>query len=340
VPGEATSRLRRKGLRKPVANVTSAACRPAQRLQSVAAPPEARTFLHRLPAMLAYRHAFHAGNHADVLKHLVLIHVLKYMTGKDKPLRVIDTHAGAGGYLLGSPEASKKGEYLNGVKKVWDAPGAKMPPAVIDYLKQVRAANPPVPGAADPISQLHHYPGSPQIAQRLLRAEDELRLHELHPTDHRLLAQTVEGNPQVTLYKADGFDSLRSQLPSPSRRALVLMDPSYELVSDYAKVVGALREGLERMATTVFVVWYPQVSRREAAELPRRLKALSPKGWLHVRLTVQQPDQQGFGLVGSGCFIINPPFTLAPALREALPWLVSHMKQFEGAAHILEEKKL
>jgi 23S rRNA (adenine2030-N6)-methyltransferase len=288
--------------------------------------------------MLAYRHAFHAGNHADVLKHLVLIQVLKYMTSKDKPLRVIDTHAGAGAYLLASPEASKNGEYLNGVSKVWDAPGAKMPPAVIDYLKQVRAANPPVPGAANPISQLHHYPGSPQIVRRLIRPEDELRLYELHPTDHRLLAQTVEGDRQVTLYKADGFDSLRSQLPSPSRRALVLMDPSYELMTDYAKVVGTLRDGLERMATTVFVVWYPQVSRREAAELPRRLKALSPKGWLHVRLTLQPPDKQGFGLVGSGCFIINPPFTLAPALRQALPWLVANMAQYEGASQVCEEK--
>jgi 23S rRNA (adenine2030-N6)-methyltransferase len=288
--------------------------------------------------MLAYRHAFHAGNHADVLKHLVLIQVLKYMTSKDKPLRVIDTHAGAGGYLLASPEATKKGEYLQGVKRVWDAPSAKLPPAVIDYLKHVRACNPVTPGEENPTHHLAHYPGSPQIERRLLRAHDELRLYELHPTDHRLLAQQVEDDKQVILYKSDGFESLRSQLPPPSRRALVLMDPSYEIVSDYAKVVGALREGLERMATTVFIVWYPQVSRREAAELPRRLKALSPKGWLNVRLTVQQPDTQGFGLVGSGCFIINPPFTLAPALRAAMPWLTSTLAQYEGASHAVEER--
>lgn len=286
--------------------------------------------------MLAYRHAFHAGNHADVLKHLVLIQVLKYMTTKDKALRVIDTHAGAGLYQLASPEAVKKGEYLQGIDRVWRAPGAGLPPAVQDYLKAVKAANPPVPGAADPRSQLHLYPGSPEIVQRLLRPEDELKLYELHPTDHRLLAQQVEGRRQVMLHKADGFAALRSQLPSPSRRALVLMDPSYELVADYGKLITAIREGLERMATTVFVIWYPQVSRREAVDLPRRLKAAAPKGWLHARLSVQPPDAQGYGLVGSGVFVINPPYTLAAQLKEALPWLEKTLAQYDGAGHLLE----
>lgn len=278
--------------------------------------------------MLAYRHAFHAGNHADVLKHVVLTQVLAHMGHKDKPYRLIDTHAGAGGYSLGSAEAKKKGEFEQGIARLWSRGDA--PAAVADYIACVRAFN---PGGG-----LGRYPGSPEFARQLLRPTDELRLFELHPTDVRILAQHHGMRPRTEVHHEDGFAGLKGQLPPPSRRAVVLMDPSYEIKSDYAKVVGAVREALQRFAEGVIVIWYPQVNRLESAELPRRLKALAPKGWLHARLTVQPLDSQGFGLAGSGMFVINPPWTLHAALKDALPWLRDALAQYDGASHLLEHK--
>ncbi|MGA0611380.1 23S rRNA (adenine(2030)-N(6))-methyltransferase RlmJ [Caldimonas sp. KR1-144] len=278
--------------------------------------------------MLAYRHAFHAGNHADVLKHVVLTQVLAHMGHKDKPYRLIDTHAGAGGYSLGSAEAKKKGEFEQGIARIWTRKDA--PAAVADYLACVRAFN---PGGG-----LGRYPGSPEFARQLLRPSDELRLFELHPTDVRILAQHHGTRPHTEVIHGDGFAGLKSMLPPPSRRGVVLMDPSYELKSDYAKVVGAVREALQRFAEAVIVIWYPQVNRLESAELPRRLKAIAPKGWLHARLTVQAPDAQGFGLAGSGMFVINPPWTLHASLKDALPWLRDALAQVDNASHVLEQK--
>ena len=294
--------------------------------------------------MLAYRHAFHAGNHADVLKHLVLVQVLRHMAHKDKPYRLIDTHAGGGGYALDSAQAQKKGEYLQGIARLWDAPDA--PPAVADYLGLVRAFNArlatdgdgPVIASGQPLSQpLRHYPGSPAIAQALLRPMDQLRLFELHPTEFAILGDHLGAARGVQVAQADGFESLKGQLPPPSRRGVVLMDPSYELVSDYGKVIDSLRDALRRFAEGVYLVWYPQVSRVEAGQLPRRLQALAPKGWLHARISVQQADAQGFGLTGSGMFIINPPYTLHDTLASCLPWLVERLAQHPQASWLLDQ---
>jgi 23S rRNA (adenine2030-N6)-methyltransferase len=137
---------------------------------------------------------------------------------------------------------------------------------------------------------------------------------------------------------ADGFDGLKSALPPPSRRGVVLMDPSYEGHQDYGRIVGTLRDALERFAEGVYIVWYPQVQKLEAAQLPRRLEALAPKGWLHARLTVQVPDSQGFGLAGSGVFIINPPYTLHDELLGVLPWLVDVLGQYDEAHYLLEQR--
>ena len=277
--------------------------------------------------MLAYRHAFHAGNHADVLKHLVLVQLLHYLTRKDKGLRIVDTHAGAGLYALDSAEAQKKGEYRQGIARIWDAPNP--PPAVAEYLHELRRFNADGP--------LRHYPGSPLLAQALLRPQDQLRLFELHPTDHRELQALLGTARGVELRQTDGFAALKSQLPPPTRRALVLIDPSYEGHADYAHVVAALREALRRFAEGVYMVWYPIVAKPGAAALPQALKALAPRGWLQARLVVQQPDAQGFGLAGSGVVVINPPHTLHVALREALPWLVRELGQYAGASHLLEQ---
>ena len=278
--------------------------------------------------MLAYRHAFHAGNHADVLKHTVLTQVLRHMNAKDKPYRLIDTHAGAGGYSLEGRYAQKKGEYEQGIARLWDRDD--LPAAVADYVELVRRFNPD--------GRLTQYPGSPALAQMLLRAQDQLRLFELHPTDHRILASYLGSVKGAEVFDVDGFDGLKGQVPPSTRRAVVLIDPSYEGNADYPRVVATVREALSRFAEGVYLVWYPQVTKLEAAQLPRRLEALAPKGWLHARLTVQQPDRQGFGLAGSGVFVINPPYTLHAQLKEVLPYLTDVLGQYDGANFLLEER--
>ncbi|MDO9314477.1 MAG: 23S rRNA (adenine(2030)-N(6))-methyltransferase RlmJ [Burkholderiaceae bacterium] len=280
--------------------------------------------------MLAYRHAFHAGNHADVLKHITLCLVLRYMNQKDKSYRLIDTHAGAGGYSLEGQYAQKKGEYLQGVARLWDKSPDELPEAVADYMALVRQFNPE--------GQLEQYPGSPAFAKMLLRAQDQLRLYELHPTDHRILESFLGTVKGAEVKDTDGFDGLKSQVPPSSRRAVVLMDPSYEGHGDYSKVIASLREAILRFPEGVYMVWYPQVSKLEAAQLPRRLEGLAPKGWLHARLTVQVPDSQGFGLAGSGMFILNPPYTLHDQLLEVLPYLTEVLGQYDGANYLLEQK--
>jgi 23S rRNA (adenine2030-N6)-methyltransferase len=277
--------------------------------------------------MLAYRHAFHAGNHADVLKHAVLTLVLRHMNLKEKAYRLVDTHAGAGGYSLEGAYAQKKGEYEQGIARLW--PREDLPEPVADYVNLVRRFNPD--------GQLKQYPGSPAFAQMLLRPQDQLRLFELHPTDFRILNAFVGESTGAEAKCADGFVALKGQLPPPSRRGVVLVDPSYEGHADYGKVVAMLREAVPRFAEGTYMVWYPQVQKLEAVRLPKRLQALAPKGWLHARLTVQRPDSQGFGLAGSGVFIINPPFTLHAQLQTLLPWLVGALAQYEGANFLLEQ---
>ncbi len=278
--------------------------------------------------MLAYRHAFHAGNHADVLKHVVLLQLLRHMALKDKGLRIVDTHAGAGLYSLDSPQALKRGEYLQGISRLW--PLQDTPPAVADYLQQVRALNPD--------GSLRLYPGSPQLVRQLLRPQDQLRLFELHPADHQTLQLQFSGAAGIDVRMADGFAALKGQLPPPTRRALVLIDPSYEGHADYGRVLDAAGEGLRRFAQGVYMVWYPVVTKPGAAAMLQGLKARAPAGWLHARLTVQEPDAMGFGLAGSGIFILNPPHTLHGQLQDLLPWLVRQLGQYPGASHLLEQR--
>ena len=278
--------------------------------------------------MLAYRHAFHAGNHGDVLKHIVLMRVLRYMNQKDKGWRYVDTHAGAGGYSLQGTYAKKNAEFNEGVGRLWGR--TDVPPAVADYLDLIRQFN----GG----SHLKQYPGSPAIANALCREQDQLRLFEKHPTDYRVLASYLAEEPGVEVKMSDGFEGLKSRLPPPTRRGAVLIDPSYELDRDYSAVVAALRDGMQRFADGTFLVWYPLVGKLPAVQLPKRLKALAPRRWVHARLTVQKFDARGFGMAGSGMFVINPPHTLHAELNELLPWLHEALKQFDGGGWVLEQK--
>lgn len=294
--------------------------------------------------MFSYRHAFHAGNHADVLKHTVLIATLQHLLQKDAALTVLDTHAGAGLYRLDGDYASTSAESADGILRL--VPPAAPPalaPALQDYVDMVRAFN---QGDATRV-----YPGSPFITQRLLRAQDKLKLFELHPTDARSLAGNIaqlEAGRQVAVLQEDGFEGVKKFIPPPARRALVLCDPSYEIKSDYLRVQALLQDALKRFATGVYAVWYPIIPRAEAHDLPRRLKTLAQKAgkpWLHATLTVKSSKlaspaaSEGArrpGLPASGMFVVNPPFTLQGVLREALPQMAQLLAQDRNASHTLE----
>lgn len=280
--------------------------------------------------MLSYRHAFHAGNHADVLKHFIEVQLLRYLAQKDKSFWYIDTHAGAGCYELESSYAKQNAEFENGIAQLWGRDD--LPAPLADYVALVKRINPD--------GQLKLYPGSPLVALELLREQDRMRLFELHPTDSEILQQNFAGHgTQVLTQAADGFDALKSLLPPPPRRALILIDPPYEDKQDYHRVVSALREGLKRFSSGVYAVWYPQLQRAEARQLPEQLKRLPVKSWLHVALSVQAPSEDGFGMYGSGMFILNPPWLLHGVLQEVMPYLLKHLGHDEHAALILENQQ-
>ncbi len=291
--------------------------------------------------MFSYRHAFHAGNHADVLKHTVLIAVLRHLTQKDTALTCIDTHAGAGLYRLDSEFAETSGEAAEGFRRLLEKQGQEaLAPVLQDYLDLVASFNPK--------GSTRVYPGSPFIVQRLLREQDRLKLYELHPTDAKTLDANIaqlDAGRQVAVLREDGFGCVTKFLPPPSRRALLLCDPSYEIKNDYARVATLVSDALKRFATGTYAVWYPIIPRPEAHGLPRRLKTLATqagKPWLHATLTVKSSkmapgeDAKRPGLPASGMFIINPPHTLKGLLQPALPQLVKLLGQDRNAAFTLD----
>lgn len=285
--------------------------------------------------MFSYRHAFHAGNHADVLKHTVLIQLLDYMSQKEGPLMFVDTHAGAGIYSLEGGQAAKTAEYATGIARLWDKKG--LPAPLARYLELVRAFN------EGP--KLRHYPGSPFIASEALREQDRLRLFELHPTEGRILntnaGELIARTPsargkRVMVEHADGFGALKALLPPPSRRAVVLIDPPYEDKNDYRKVRDLLDDALTRFATGTYAVWYPVLQRMESRQFADRLKRLPGKEWLNVTLSTKEVGPDGFGLAASGMFIINPPWTLENDLQQLMPKLVELLADGPGATFTLD----
>ncbi|MEM4985920.1 23S rRNA (adenine(2030)-N(6))-methyltransferase RlmJ [Collimonas sp. H4R21] len=288
--------------------------------------------------MLSYRHAFHAGNHADVLKHLVTIQLLRYLGQKDTSYMVIDTHAGAGVYALDGGYASKNAEFETGISRLWDR--KDLPPAVAEYVDVVRQLNPD--------GKLRYYPGSPYCADAVMREQDRLRLFELHPSDGKILTDNfrrleAERNPRgngrgkrVMIQLGDGFLGLKALLPPPSRRGLVLIDPPYEVKEDYRHVKNTIEDALTRFSTGTYAVWYPLLNRMESRQMPDKLKRMKANGWLNVTLTVKTPSPDGFGLHSSGMFVINPPWTLEPMLKELMPYLVKVLGTDSGAGFTLE----
>lgn len=302
--------------------------------------------------MFSYRHAFHAGNHADVLKHTALIATLRHLMRKDAGLTLVDTHAGSGLYRLDGDHSRTGGEAEDGVLRLMAAlrPASanplSAPEAIEDYLDLIAAFNPD--------GRLRIYPGSPFVMQHLIRAtsRDRLKLFELHPTDGRTLSGHVaqlEAGRQIAVLRQDGFEGLKPLLPPPpsatgSRRALVLIDPSYELKTDYGQVTACIADSLKRFPTGTYLVWYPIIPRPQAHELPKRLRSLANqvgKPWLHATLAVGQAPAASAeagrpGLRASGVFVINPPHTLKTTLQAALPVLLQHLGRGRGQGQTLE----
>ncbi|HTD04481.1 23S rRNA (adenine(2030)-N(6))-methyltransferase RlmJ [Undibacterium sp.] len=291
--------------------------------------------------MLSYRHAFHAGNHADVLKHFVTIQLFNYLAQKDTAYTYIDTHAGAGLYALDGGYASKNAEYETGIAPLWDR--KDLPAALAEYVDLVKEMN--------PSGKMRYYPGSPYCAEKILREQDRLRLFELHPSEIKILSENfqrldahkeAQGQRPTTRGKrtiisaGDGFLGLKALLPPPSRRGLVLIDPPYEVKDDYRRVKETLEDALKRFPTGTYAVWYPVLQRPESKQLPERLKRIPANGWLNVSLSISGPSPDGFGLHSSGMFIINPPWTLEATLREVMPYLVKVLGRDAGAGFSLE----
>ncbi|MBR5941636.1 MAG: 23S rRNA (adenine(2030)-N(6))-methyltransferase RlmJ [Neisseriaceae bacterium] len=276
--------------------------------------------------MLSYRHAFHAGNYADILKHFTLFLVLQYYNQKDKPYFYIDTHAGAGLYCLGDEQSQKTGEYIDGILRIYQA--ENLPPLLQNFKNKI----------LNIIPDQNHYAGSPYIAVKTANNDTKLRLFEQHNNEFILLNQTIEKlqcKKRTITYNNDGFNGLMALLPPPTRRAIILIDPSYEIKDDYEKVINTLKKALKKFATGCFLIWYPILNREESFRLPEQLKKLAPK-WLKTELTVKSFSQDGFGMAGSGMFIINPPYVLNEQLKNTISDLCTLLKQDNGATCSIE----
>jgi 23S rRNA (adenine2030-N6)-methyltransferase len=284
--------------------------------------------------MFSYRHAFHAGSHADILKHLILIHLVEYLQEKPGALTVVDSHAGAGIYSLVDGFATVSKEADEGIFRLQQfAESHSLSPGIANYLKCIQAEN-----GED---QITVYPGSPFILARLLRPQDRLKLFELHPKEIDILRHNISALKQVKqidIYAEDSFARLKGLVPPPSRRGLVLIDPSYEDKQDYRYLETAMEEALHRFATGCYAIWYPVLSRREAAALPDRMKKIAAthkRSWLQAELRIENAPKER-RLQASGMFIINPPWTLEKQLAESLPILVKALGQDSHAGFELK----
>ncbi|MFV4846050.1 23S rRNA (adenine(2030)-N(6))-methyltransferase RlmJ [Edwardsiella tarda] len=271
--------------------------------------------------MLSYRHSFHAGNHADVLKHTVQSLIIEALKEKEKPFLYLDTHAGAGRYLLSGEHAEKTGEYLEGIARLWQQDD--LPAELEPYMMAVRHFN--------RSGQLRYYPGSPLIARQLLREQDRLHLSELHPSDFPLLRAEFQKDERARVVRENGYQQLKSQLPPASRRGLILIDPPYELKSDYQDVVKGIQEGYKRFATGTYALWYPVVLRQNIKRLVHALEESGIRRILQIELAVR-PDSDQRGMTASGMIVINPPWKLEGQIRSVLPWLHQVLVP-EGTGH-------
>jgi 23S rRNA (adenine2030-N6)-methyltransferase len=282
-----------------------------------------------------YRHAFHAGNFADVLKHAALAFCLRRLAAKEKAFAALDTHAGVGWYDLEREAARRSPEWRDGIGRLWDGSPPEPAHALLGpYLDAMRAFN---AGGA-----LRRYPGSPALLAELARPRDAIALCELHPDDARTLALRFETDPRVRVETCDGYGALKALLPPKERRGLVLVDPPFEEKDEWDRLAKGLRDGLTRWSTGTFIVWRPlkdgDAAERFDAGLANWLieeRATPPERLLRADLSVRRPAPDG-PLAGAGIVVVNPPFGLEPALAAALPWLAEQLAQGEGGGWRLD----
>ena len=267
--------------------------------------------------MLSYRHAFHAGNFADVLKHSVLTLVLDYMTRKDKGFHYIDSHSGAGMYQLADEFSQKTGEYKDGISKLINA--SNLPEALQPYVDLINELNP-----SDDIGEIDLYPGSPGIAKRFMRRQDSTHLFELHPTDIQHLIEFCYRWKKVFIKQSDGYQGVLGLLPPPSRRGVVLIDPPYELKEDYQKAVKTIIKAYKKFATGTYILWYPVVQRERINEMENTFTNTKLNNDIKNLLKLEfcmSDDTDEYGMTGTGLFIVNPPWQLAKQMEEILPYM-------------------
>lgn len=277
-----------------------------------------------------YRHAYHAGNFADVMKHAVLALAIEALKRKDTPFFVLDTHAGLGAYDLEAPQAGKTGEYMGGIAKVLDAP--QPPPGLEPYLALVRSWN--------ASGELRRYPGSPELVRGMMRPQDRMALVELHPEDVEVLRSRFHGDRRVGVHHLDGYTAARGLLPPAEHRGLVLMDPPFEVKDEFDRLLAALRRARRLWPTGIYVAWYPIKGREPVERFHREIAAQGGPETLAAELMLRPADDP-FRLNGSGLLIVNPPWRLAETMAEMLPWLAAVMAPGTGSAtvaRLVEEK--
>lgn len=258
--------------------------------------------------MLSYRHAFHAGNYADVLKHIVLSKCIQYLLKKDAPITYIDSHAGAGCYSLANTMAQKTEEYKEGIQRIDEA---LLRTIDNEYAELIQT-----------YSDKQQYPGSPEIAKKTLRKKDLLHLFELHPTDFHLLQSHFSTERNVIPHNTNGYTNFLPLLPTKGRRALILIDPSYELKTEYQQLVNTLSDAYKRMPNAVFLIWYPVVNRITVEKTIQKIRDNNIKDVWRYELGLQD-DTEGYGMTSSGMLVINGPWTLAKNMESILPKLAN-----------------
>lgn len=278
-----------------------------------------------------YRHAYHAGNFADVFKHAVLARILTYMKLKPQPFRVIDTHAGAGRYDLTGVEAGKTGEWRDGIARVLAANhDSQVASLLAPYLDAVAAVN-----ADRQSGELTFYPGSPVIARHLMRYDDYLVANECHPEDAELLSAEFRNVHATKILKLDGWQAIKSLLPPKERRGLVLIDPPFEKANEFQILADGLKEGLRRFETGTFLIWYPIKDKAAANRLVAMVHDRPRTKYLDTRLAISDTFP-GLGLTHTGLLVINPPFTLRAELEVIGPALAEILAEGTGAGFHLE----
>ncbi|MBF7729867.1 23S rRNA (adenine(2030)-N(6))-methyltransferase RlmJ [Pseudomonas sp. N040] len=266
-----------------------------------------------------YRHAFHAGNHADVLKHLTLSRIFALLAKKDAPYAYLDSHAGVGLYDLAADQASRTGEFLQGIARLWQA--SVVPQVCADYLRVIHELNPD--------GQLRYYPGSPELARQLSRAQDRLHCNEKHPQDGQLLKENMHFDHRVAVHLGEGWHVPRALMPTREKRAVLLIDPPFEQADELERCVKALNEAIGRMRQAIVVIWYPIKDARQLKRFYNQLTGSSAPKLLRVELLVH-PADDATRLSGSGLVIANPPWGLEDELRSLLPWLAQALAQSAG----------